>query len=324
VPPAVLAIEPPDGATRVSPGTPVQIVFSERMDKESVERAIRVAPDPGRFERAWSATSLTLSIPAGTPVGAAGERIVTVLRTAEDRRGNRLAAPFDAAFTVGDSIPPGEIAGKLTGDSRGQARILVFTSPGPPLDSLAAVPPLRETSAGASGAFVIRHVPVGGPPFALFALSQGEHRQQIDPARDRIAVGPDSIHLSTESPRAGEIAMALVKPDAPGSVSGRLTPPRADAAVRLVSADDTTKTVEATTDSLGSFLLEPVPPGRYRIRVSEGGDGAAAETPFPGVAEPLAVAPGERVSLSPPDSAAAPAPDSAAVRDTPEQEPDNR
>jgi hypothetical protein len=62
--------------------------------------------------------------------------------------------------------------------------------------------------------------------------------------------------------------------------------------------------------------------------VSEGGDGAAAETPFPGVAEPLVVAPGERVSLSPPDSAAAPAPDSAAVRDTPEdtpeQEPDNR
>ena len=322
VPPAVMTAEPADGATRVAPGTPIRLVFSERMNRESVERALRIAPDPGRFERAWSEMELTLRLAGDAPSGPLGERVVTILRTAEDRRRNRLAAPFEIAYTSGDSLPAGSIAGKLTGDSQGQARILLYPSPGPSLDSLAVTPPIRETSAAQSGEFRLESLSTSGAaPLALFAVSQAQRRDRLDPARDRVAVGPDSLVLAAERPRIDDADLSLVRPDAPGSVWGRIEPPRPDAVARLHSLADSSRTLEAPVDSSGAFLLESVPPGGYRLRVVAAADSGSTEEPIPGVPDPLVVAPGRRVMLSKPDSLAAPAPrDSTSIPDRREEE----
>jgi hypothetical protein len=301
--PTVVAIEPADGATRVPPGSPIRVVFSESMSRESVERALVVAPDAGRIERTWREHTLLL-VPEADAVASDGVRIVTILRGAQDRRGNRLGAPFEAAFTSGDSLPPGEIAGKLSGESRDAvARVLLFRAPGPPLDSLAAAAPLRVTSAGADGAFRFRRLPLDADvPLALFALAQPRVGERIDAARDRVAFGPDTLRLSPERPRVDGIALSLAKPDAPGSVAGRLDAFAEATVVRLRSAADTAQVVDASPDSSGRFVLESVAPGSYRIGMfsAEGGP----ESPVPDAPAAIVVRPGERVVLPEPEPAA--------------------
>lgn len=296
VPPTVALVEPAEGATRAASGTPIRLLFSERMNRSSVERALRIFPDPGRFDRRWEGLALVVGLAPGAPEGPGGLRVVSLLRSAEDRRGNRLREPYEAAFTTGDSIPGGEIAGRLSGDSReARARLLLFRAPGPPLDSLAAAGPLRETSAAADGAFRFRFLSASGETLALFALAQAELGPRIDPERDRLAVGPDTLVLTAERPRIDGTEMSLVAPDAPGSVAGGIGAPAESARVLLRNLTDSTRVLEAVPDSSGAFLIESVPPGAYRLRLVAGAEGA--EGPAPGAPDTIRVVPGARVRL---------------------------
>jgi hypothetical protein len=294
--PTVLSIPPADGLTAVPPGTAIRITFSEPMDHGSVHRALRIFPEPGPVRTTWNEQELTVETPPGAPAGSSGERIATLLTEAVDRRGNRLEAAFEAAWSEGERLPHGSISGSVRGGSgRTPPRVLLFLSPGPPLDSLAAIIPLRETSPDVKGAFRIAHLPDGdGALYALFALRQDRPRPELDPGKDLIAVGPDSIALSGDRADTAGIELTLVKPDADGTVSGLLPPPAEGATLRLEAAADTLF-YEAEPDSSGRFTLESVRPGRYRMVVVRGAGGE--EPPPPDWPASIRVRPGEKVVL---------------------------
>jgi hypothetical protein len=310
VAPAVLLTEPADGARNVLPGAVFRITFSESMDRKSVERGLRIAPDPAATERSWQDNTFVVAITAEESLGAAGgagaegERVFTILRSAQDRRGNNLVEPVEIGFTGGDSLSSGEIEGKLTGETgEPRARLLLFRFPGPPLDSIAAVHALRETSPAADGAFRFRYLDASGADtLSLFALSQVEVNSEIDPLRDRIAIGPDTLVLSPAAPRATGFALTLVKPDAPGSFAGRVDSSLVGASVLLRSLADSASTFEGEVDSSGSFLVDSVPPGAYVLRLLD--PSQEVESPFPDFPETLRVRPGEKRRMPGTDSLA--------------------
>jgi hypothetical protein len=311
--PQILSHAPAAAETGVPPSTPVQIVFSEKMNRKSVERALRVFPNPGRIERAWRDHELLLAFEPDAPVGRLGERVVVILGSAEDRRGNRIEAPLELAYSQTDSLPRGEIAGTLSGHNRlTPTSVLLFAAPGPEPDSLEQATPLREVSPAADGAFRIGFVDAGGgAPLALFAIERvGEGAARSSDAR--VAFGPDTLRLDADSARAAGIELALVAPDAAGSVHGRAAGFAPPAFARLTSIADTSITSEAAVDSAGVFLLESVAPQRYRLRVHAGEDSLGVA--LPDVPESIRVRPGERVRLPgapepEPEPAPEPAPD---------------
>jgi len=299
--PRVVTMLPADGATRLAAVDTVRLWFSERVDHKSVERAVRVFPkvEPLRFS--WSENALAIALPPGAPAGASGERIVTLLSSATDRRGNRLAETFEAAFSQRDSIPAGVIEGTLTGvTGRGVARVLLFASPGPPADSLASAVPLRETAPEASGSFRIAHLPEGDATFAIFALLKESSGESIDPERDRVAFGPDSIRAGAPADSAAPagLALKLVALDDPGEIRGLVDGGGDGRAVRLAALDDSTNSRETAPDSAGVFVLDSVPAGSYRLFVRDTTtDTEEAFTPAPGT---IRVRPGERLVFGEP------------------------
>ncbi len=321
VAPMVIAVEPADGALGVAPGTPIRITFSEEMNRKSVERALRLAPNAERAERAWDGNALIVTAPPDAPAGPRGERVVSLLRIAEDERGNRLVEPLEIAFTSGDSLPDGEIEGRLAGGPADpRARLLLFRAPGPAPDSLPAATPLREISASTDGAFRFRHLGVGGgDTLALFALAQPEVRPSLDAKRDRVAFGPDTLVLSAAAPRLAGISLTLVKPDAPGAWGGRSPEIPAGATVLLRSVSDSASVLDVEVDSTGSFLIDSVPPGTYRTRLRD--PEGASESPMPGFPETLRVRPGERILPPAADTLAAAARDTSSADEPEKREP---
>jgi len=323
--PRVLGMVPEDGATRLAEVDTVRLVFSERVDRKSVERAIRVFPraEPLRFS--WSENELAIALAPGAPAGAAGERVVTLLSSATDRRGNRLAESFEAAFSLGDSIPSGTIEGTLSGVSgRGTAKVLLFAAPGPPAESLAAATPLRETAPAAGGAFRFTRLPRSDEVLlALFGLLKESSGESFDRERDRVAFGPDTIRVGAprDSAATEPIVLKLVSLDDPGEIRGLVDGGGAGRAVRLAAVDDTAGTRETEPDSAGVFLLDSVPPGSYRLFVRD--NSTSSEAPFARAPGVVRVRPGERLVFGEPpprapepaDSAAAPD-SAAAARDT--------
>jgi hypothetical protein len=121
-PPTIGAVTPAPGAVRVAPEDTVRLQFSESVDRKSVERGIRVFPNPGPIAFVWREHELTVELPPGAPVGYWGERVVTVLSSARDRRGNRLESTYEMAYTTRDTIPGGSIEGTVSGSGARDGR----------------------------------------------------------------------------------------------------------------------------------------------------------------------------------------------------------
>ncbi len=323
-PPHVVAMIPADGATQLAAADTVRLRFSERVDHKSVERAIRIFPnaDPLRFS--WSENEVAIALGPVAPAGAAGERVVTLLSSAVDRRGNRLAETFEAAFSLRDSIPTGVIEGTLSGvTGRGAPRVLLFPSPGPPADSLAAVTPLRETAPAPSGAFRFSHLAVAGAePYAIFGLLKESSGAAIDRDRDRVAFGPDSIRAgsaaeSTSAPSdtagAPPLLLKLVGFDDLAKIRGLADGGGSGRVARLASVDDSSNTLEGAIDSAGVFVLDSVTAGSYRLFVRD--TTTTIEAPFARAPGILHVRPGDDLVFGEPPRAPAPA-DSAATPDS--------
>lgn len=128
-PPAVVSVNPSNGALNVAPNTLVQIAFSEPMDAVTVNAATFTLTDPQgrpvagtvRMDSATSATfapATLLASQAPTDAGAYAARVSTGMRDAGG--GNPLAADHVWSFRVGpaaDTTPPAVAALEPAPDS---------------------------------------------------------------------------------------------------------------------------------------------------------------------------------------------------------------
>lgn len=98
VAPSVVSVAPADGTANVSPATPIQVVFSEEMDRASTESAFTLLPSTeGSFR--WVNGVLYFSPDAAWNSNT--QYAVTIDANARDIAGNNLAASYSWQFTTG-------------------------------------------------------------------------------------------------------------------------------------------------------------------------------------------------------------------------------
>jgi len=103
IPPSVISVDPPDGATGVAPGALVSIRFSEPLAAASVTPqsiGLEAAGSPVAAALALSGDGRTATLTPAAPLAAATGHRVFVTTAVADLAGNALAAPFESRFTT--------------------------------------------------------------------------------------------------------------------------------------------------------------------------------------------------------------------------------
>jgi hypothetical protein len=257
----------PDSAeVRVALDRPVSLCFSERMDRAAARDWLLIAPWPGRLECVWEQTCMVCAPAAGW----SGNTTYTILlgANAADRHGNKLAGSIDFAFSTGDSLARGRIAGEVRTRAlpRDAVPVYIFdwpaSTPLPPAGDTSLRPDLlsarRIAQTDKEGRFTLRHVPTDST-FLLAALYDRGGDRRFDEDEDLWGFGEQTVRC----PRSGEevtVTLHLVWPDEPGDVAGVVTdsvcigyaPPS-----RLRADGDSLRAILAGERDAAGFLLTP-------------------------------------------------------------------
>jgi hypothetical protein len=253
-----VATRPESLAVGVSPGDTLVLVFSEKMDKGSVEDWLFLSPDVDRLELRWEGLSLRIR---PRRRWEAGRTYVLLLGSrARDRRRNEMGQPFLLPFATAEALDRGEVEGIVrTGRLKPEGHF-VFAWEGRPVraDSVWQPPgdlgeAIRRGETDDEGRFRLPFLPLG-TPLTVAALYDADGNRAVDPERDLWGVWPEAVVLGDSVPRRTDLEIYLVYPDEPGSLAGEVSD-------SLCSGLPDTEPWWALRDSLSRLLRgEPAPP----------------------------------------------------------------
>lgn len=184
-PPVITALSPLPNAVRVV--TPrIVLSFDERVDAQSVEQAIHLSPlqeIPPTFS--WSGRELTIAL--GDSLLSDRTYVLTIGSGAKDQHaGNRLRSPFQLAFTTGDSIDTGTIAGFVQDEKPTEVSLFAWRIEGRRADTLSPtrVKPDYAVTASDNGRFSLDHLAPGR--YRVFAIRDRQRNFLYDIEADDI------------------------------------------------------------------------------------------------------------------------------------------
>ncbi|RME00917.1 MAG: hypothetical protein D6812_08925 [Deltaproteobacteria bacterium] len=104
IPPAVLSVDPPDGATDVPPDVTIHVTFSEPIDETTLTPAsVRLTdPDGREVARLLHLRGETLDVVPLSPLEGETTHTLQLAGTITDRAGNALEEAFSSTFTTGE------------------------------------------------------------------------------------------------------------------------------------------------------------------------------------------------------------------------------
>ena len=211
VPPFVVRTEPSDGAVAVDTSSPIEIEFSEEMNRLSVERAVSIVPPVELRNLRWKGKTLVAE-----PLEALPESVTVVFElgaTAQDYHSVAMAAPFALAFSTGEALDTGVIAGAVTagGDPAPRATVWACTRPAVPDSSGTLHPCGYTTTSRDDGTFRLSHVRATGTPYTLLAFLDANGDRRYTGANETGAVLDGAA--AVEAP--GDSAVGIVVPIEP-------------------------------------------------------------------------------------------------------------
>lgn len=273
-PPEVASVSPESLAVGVPVDAPIRITFSEKVDPNTLEKAIWVTPG-GLTKPKIDVSGETVTIRSRRPFPDAttvGVLITTVVR---DRRQNPLPRAARWVFSTGDSVWPGTVRGKaerVGGDRSANGLLLVGLYPGDAdtLPDPRTTAPVAMAQADTAGEYTLTGLPVDGKLRWLYGMYDRDGNREISGTGEFVSARPESIALTPSHP---EITMPLrvVDPQAPGVLQGTLARAEEDTVrvwLELYAADaDSTAKPARRTQALetGAFSFRQVPPGDYRL-----------------------------------------------------------
>ena len=267
VPPTIVATVPREDSARVARDVTPTLFFNEKVDPASFKNRIFVYP-PVEFNRLRvKGDRLEIDFRELLP-----ETTVCILVRSGIKDYHRIESKrnFLLYFSTSDSIARGEISGivlfKEKPDSAGVAEL--FEVSGDTAIDLRSAKRSRVAFAGPDGRFVLRALPTDGSRFLLRAFIDADGDARYSEGKEFSTLRPDTIALDRLRPTREDIRLAIIDPNEPGTVEGRVineTPFRTAPTVRLAPATRGTKWIAARADTTGAFLLSPVPPGSYTV-----------------------------------------------------------
>lgn len=178
IPPEIVSVNPPSGTLQFKGGG-VEIEFSEFMDEKSVSKAVSVSPfldEPLKREL----RSKTLLIDFPTKLDSHFTYVMTLSRDLKDEHGVPLAEPVQIAYSTGDNIDKGELAGTVFGDGNFSVHLWKMDHVNP-IDSIFATRPQFISDAADNGSYRFEFLSPGD--YLLLATESQTAGLTLNPAR---------------------------------------------------------------------------------------------------------------------------------------------
>jgi len=153
-PPNIVMTDPAPGATGVSPTTDVVIEFSEYLNQRSVAPSVFISPYIP-FDYSVDVRRRTVTINFAEPLEDSTTYIITLRTAIADLRGNTLPQSYQLAFSTGEQIDRGTIAGRVFREDApdGAITVLAYSDGDYTIDSLLSRRPDYISNPGPEGLF---------------------------------------------------------------------------------------------------------------------------------------------------------------------------
>jgi len=327
VPPAIVRTVPDSNAARVT-SAGIELEFSKYVNRRTVEESIFISPPVGTLEYEWRGTTVRATF--AEPLRRNTTYVVNIgTDVADVRAGNKMAHGFTLAFTTGDSIDRGLIAGRVFDEKPAGVMIFAYALGGINPDTLnpSHTRPDYIMQTGADGTYALSHLGYGR--YRVVAVRDEFRNLLYDRQVDAYGVWRSDIALTSEKPELRDVSFRLTREDTarPFLTSARAVNSRR-IAVRFSEPVDTLRLDSASftvTDTVSGKVLtqtlwyldfdgpteagiiagEPMDTkSAYRVRASgfvdEAGnqlDSVHASASFPGSAPPDTLPPAVAVSV---------------------------
>ena len=267
-PPRIVDCWPDSGAVGVPLSDSLAFVFSEPVDRRSIEDAFFLTPPVEYRERRWDGQTWILRL--REPLRTEQTYALLLGVKARDRHQVPLTVPWSAAFSTGESLDTGRLEGRVIGQRYPGKSAFVYAWPweaAPPDTSVEgfARDPLRLGQADAQGAFALAYLP-RGRPLRICAHYDPNGDRSFDPGRDRWSCLEDAVVLADTGAAPAGLELFFADADEPGRIGGGIV----DSACIASSARGDLARVRAARDSLRLWLAgvdveaddDPVEAGR--------------------------------------------------------------
>ena len=211
VPPAIIRTVPDTNAVRITDNT-IELEFSEYVDRRSVEESIFISPPVGGLEFDWSGREVAITFHDTlrrntTYVVNLGTDII------DKQAGVRMVEGFSLAFSTGDSIDRGAIAGKVVDEKPEGVMIFAYLLNDIDPDTLnpAKRRPDYVMQTGKDGKFVISNLAMGS--YRLLAVRDEYRNLLYDVQADQYGVLSRGILLTPATLRVSNAWFLMARED---------------------------------------------------------------------------------------------------------------
>jgi len=211
--PKVVSSNPPPQSIAIGTEVRPWIRLSEYPQVASVEGSIFISPEP---EDGYSVKvrGKRIEIRFNDLLPDNRTVVITFGSGIKDLRGNQMEESFVLAFSTGDSLDQGEIAGKLENRNKSDAAwiwgypLAEFPDPDPRQDKAPfAVQPQTD------GQFHLAYLPSG--QYRIFGIVDSRRDRLWQPQTEAIAFPPQDVFADTQSPRSLNLRLGMCDLEAP-------------------------------------------------------------------------------------------------------------
>ncbi|MDQ7066229.1 MAG: Ig-like domain-containing protein [candidate division KSB1 bacterium] len=212
-PPEVVATYPEPGAVRVPRDAAVEFVFSEKIDRDTFPGALFVSPNPAEPLR-FKFRGRTARIQFPDSLLPQRTYVITLGTDLKDNHGNSMAQSFTLAFSTGDSIDHGEIAGRVVDKKPQGVAIWAYILPDsgdPAFDAFLHRAGDYITQAGDDGQYRFSYLSHGR--YRLVAVRDEARDGVYNPGEDAIGVTFGDVVISARRKRYRHLHFRLQRAD---------------------------------------------------------------------------------------------------------------
>lgn len=214
-PPVVVSTNPPNYTTRFN-GNIITIEFNKYVDHRSVEGAVFISPSLGSLEYDWSGRELEIRF--FERLRRSTTYVITIGTDVADLNNhNKMAQAYSLAFSTGDDIDHGGIAGKVISrkDADSPLGIMVLAYKLHDIDSdtlnPTATQPDYVTQTGKNGEFALQHLAFDN--YRVFAIRDEYKNLLYDPETDDYAAAPLDFAITPADTLRSEVWLKLARED---------------------------------------------------------------------------------------------------------------
>ena len=250
--PEVLATYPDSGSVDVPSVDSLALVFSEKMDRRSVEESFVITPEVDFGKRRWTDEEgrTVWSIQLREPLQEGRTYVGFLGAETADRRKNTFGRGWSYVFATGPLIDPGSVSGRVVGQrfSPKNAFLYVYPWDSAPPDTTEESyprPPERLGQTDEKGEFTVGYLSLERD-LRLCVLFDREKDGRFQPGIDRWVCWPDPIAFDDTTQALTDLEIYIADDDEPGTLAGTA----GDSLCLRADYRDTLQRVRASRDSL--------------------------------------------------------------------------